>query len=117
MALLRDMFGDRPISKVIWPSRSPDLTPPDFYLWRVSRSIRDMKEAKIYFNRNISHTELVQVFTNKIKREDAPLQSRGEANSNTYCNRKHTQHNLLPTGAQGLFTHLYIQMSPFVIRR
>jgi len=26
-------FGDRAISKGIWPPRSPDLTPPDYFLW------------------------------------------------------------------------------------
>jgi hypothetical protein len=28
MTLLRDVFGDKIISKDIWPPRSPDLTPP-----------------------------------------------------------------------------------------
>jgi hypothetical protein len=32
MTLLRDMFGDRIISKDIWPPRSPDFKPPDYYL-------------------------------------------------------------------------------------
>jgi hypothetical protein len=34
--LLRTVFGERIISNngpVPWPARSPDLTPPDFYLW------------------------------------------------------------------------------------
>jgi hypothetical protein len=26
-------FGERVISKGLWPARSPDLTPPDFFLW------------------------------------------------------------------------------------
>jgi len=26
--------GDRVISKEFWPPRSPDLTPPDYFLWR-----------------------------------------------------------------------------------
>jgi len=26
-------FGDRVISKGLWPPRSPDLTPPDYFLW------------------------------------------------------------------------------------
>jgi hypothetical protein len=33
MALLDDMFVDRIISKTIWPPRSPDISPPDFFLW------------------------------------------------------------------------------------
>jgi hypothetical protein len=32
MTLLRDVFGDRIISKEVWPPRSPDLTAPDDYL-------------------------------------------------------------------------------------
>jgi hypothetical protein len=31
MALLDDAFADRIISKTIWPPRSPDLSPPDFF--------------------------------------------------------------------------------------
>jgi hypothetical protein len=30
---LNDYFGDRVISKGLWPPRSPDLSPPDFFLW------------------------------------------------------------------------------------
>jgi hypothetical protein len=34
MALLRDVFSDRLVSgNIIWPPRSPDITPPDFCLW------------------------------------------------------------------------------------
>jgi hypothetical protein len=30
---LKLFFGDRIISRGLWPSRSPDLSPPDFFLW------------------------------------------------------------------------------------
>lgn len=30
---LHDFFDDRIISRGLWPPRSPDLSPPDFYLW------------------------------------------------------------------------------------
>ena len=30
MNLLKEFFGDRVISKDVWPPRSPDLNPPDF---------------------------------------------------------------------------------------
>ena len=33
VVLLDDVFADRIISKTIWPPRSPDLSPPDFFLW------------------------------------------------------------------------------------
>ena len=32
MAKIQSFFGDRVISKGLWPPRLPDLTPPD-YLW------------------------------------------------------------------------------------
>ena len=30
---IQSFFGDRVISKGFWPPRSPDLTPPDYFLW------------------------------------------------------------------------------------
>ena len=30
---IQSFFGDRVISKGIWPPLSPDLTPPDYFLW------------------------------------------------------------------------------------
>jgi len=33
MAEIQYFFGDRVISKGLWPRRSPDLTPPDYFLW------------------------------------------------------------------------------------
>jgi len=33
MAEIQSFFGDRVISKEIWPPRSPDLVPPDYFLW------------------------------------------------------------------------------------
>ena len=33
MQFLRNFFDDRIISRDLWPRRSPDLSPPDFYLW------------------------------------------------------------------------------------
>jgi len=33
MAEIQPFFGDRVISKGLWPPRSPDLTPPDYFLW------------------------------------------------------------------------------------
>jgi hypothetical protein len=32
-AMLQEIFGDRVITDPLWPPRSPDLTPPDFWLW------------------------------------------------------------------------------------
>jgi len=33
MAKIQSFFGDRIISKGLWPPRSPDLTRPDHFLW------------------------------------------------------------------------------------
>jgi len=33
MAEIQSSLGDRLISKRLWPPRSPDLTPPDYFLW------------------------------------------------------------------------------------
>jgi len=33
MAEIQSFFGDHIISKVLWPLRSPDLTPSDYFLW------------------------------------------------------------------------------------
>jgi len=32
-AEIQSFFGDGFISKGLWPPRSPDLTPPDYFLW------------------------------------------------------------------------------------
>ena len=33
MAEIQSFFGDRVISKGLWPPRSPELTPSDYFLW------------------------------------------------------------------------------------
>jgi len=33
VAEIQSFIGDRVISKGLWPPRSPDLTPPDYFLW------------------------------------------------------------------------------------
>ena len=33
MAEIQSFFGDLVISKGLWPPRSPDLTPPDYFSW------------------------------------------------------------------------------------
>ena len=38
MHLLKEFFGDRIISKDIWPPLSSDLNPPNFYLWGAAKS-------------------------------------------------------------------------------
>jgi hypothetical protein len=54
MTLLSEIFGNRVISKDLWPPRSPDLSLPDYYLWGAAkvkvyvdnpRSIEELKAA------------------------------------------------------------------------
>jgi hypothetical protein len=33
MEMLKQFFDDRIISRNLWPPQSPDLTPPDYFLW------------------------------------------------------------------------------------
>ena len=33
MAEIQSFFGERVVWKGLWPPRSPDLTPPDYFLW------------------------------------------------------------------------------------
>ena len=65
MQLLRS-FGDRIISrygKVNWPSRSPDLTSPDFFLWGY------LKE-RIYVNKPENLKQLKDNITKEIRELD-----------------------------------------------
>ena len=47
MHFLREFFGERIISKGLWPPRSPDLSFPDFFLW-------GYLQGKVY--KNTPHT-------------------------------------------------------------
>ena len=45
MKLIRQVFGDRVISKRIWSPSSPDITALDFHLWVKPRS-RDKRSSR-----------------------------------------------------------------------
>lgn len=76
MAVVRQMFPARLISKrgdIPWPPRSPDLTPPDFFLWGYlkhkvymnnPRNIRQLKENIRGEMAAITPDLLRKVFTN-----------------------------------------------------
>jgi len=55
-------FDDRIISKTLWPPRSPDLSPPDFFLWGALK-------VKAYANR----PRTIQELENNIRREIAAI--------------------------------------------
>jgi len=63
MAEIQSFFGDCVISKGLWPPRSPDLTPPDYFLWGyLKRRVYQNKPRTIdTLNSNI--TEEIQAVT------------------------------------------------------
>ena len=64
--LLRQTFGHRIISRnteILWPPRSPDLTPPDYFLWGY------LKE-RVYINK----PQTIQQLKDKISAEIRGLQ-------------------------------------------
>jgi hypothetical protein len=38
MKFLNEIFREHVISRNLWPPHLPDITPPDFYLWRAAKS-------------------------------------------------------------------------------
>jgi hypothetical protein len=79
-------FGERVISRNLWLPRSPDLIPPDLYLWGAAKSavhrdrprtLNELKTAITAYIRNISQTDLQKVFANEIKRVQACIDARG----------------------------------------
>ena len=86
MKLLNEIFGERVISRNLWPPHSPDLTPPDFYLWGVAKyavyrdcpcKLNELKTAITTYIRNITQADLQKMFANKIKRVQTCIDTRG----------------------------------------
>jgi hypothetical protein len=74
MKLLNEIFRERVISRNLWPPRSPDLTPPDFYQWGAAqsavyrdrpRTLDELKTAITAYIRNISQADLQKGFAKK----------------------------------------------------
>jgi hypothetical protein len=98
MALLSDVFGDGIIPKSIWPPRSPDLTPPDYYLWAPTKgavykdgpyTLLVLKQAVANLITNITLLNCRMSLRTKIRRVNACLQARGgyfniSCNANMY---------------------------------
>lgn len=83
---LREFYGDRLISKNVWPPRSPDLTPCDFFLFghlkntifrNRMHNLDELKEAIETEIRNITPEQLQNVFENKKRRVNICLQNEG----------------------------------------
>ena len=75
VAVLDDVFADRIISKTIWPPRSPDLSPPDFFLWGAMKNsvysnnphaVDELKMAITEYIWNMDHAILNTVLENTV---------------------------------------------------
>jgi len=85
-------FDGRIISKALWPPRSPDLSPPDFFLW-------DALKEKAYANKPRTIHEL----ENNIRREIAAISD--DVLQATFANMKRRVQFCLDSGGEH-FQHL-----------
>jgi hypothetical protein len=63
MTLLKQFFDDRIISKNLWPPRSPDLTPTDFFLWDYLKETVYKKKPRTLVDLRRSTEEAVKKIT------------------------------------------------------
>ena len=83
---------DRIISKALWPPRSPDLSPPDFFLWGALK-------GKAYANK----PRTIQELENNIWREIAVISE--DVLQATFANMKRRVQLSLDSGGK-IFQHL-----------
>jgi hypothetical protein len=69
MALLQGFFRERLTSQGLWPPRSPDLTPPDLFVWGHPNpySTEEVKTNIEGAISNINHSTLHWVAHNMVK--------------------------------------------------
>ena len=89
MELLRNIFGERIISKnsdFAWPPRSPDLTAPDYFLWgylkglvyvNKPQTIQQLKQNIHAEIRNLEPETLRSVMENALERANICQQENG----------------------------------------
>jgi len=93
MAEIQSFFGDRIISKGLWPPRSPDLTPPDYFLW-------GYQKVRVYQNKPRTIDALKANITEEIQAVTADVLARTfqniprRAQSCLDANGGHFQHML-----------------------
>jgi hypothetical protein len=84
--VLNDVFENRLISRGLWPARSPDLKPCDFYLWGnlkdkvYSNNPHILVELKQRIRETVSSVEVSElklVSNNIFKRLEARLREEG----------------------------------------
>ena len=87
MREIESFFQDRIISKNLWPPRSPDLTPADFFLWgllkgkvykNTPRTIEQLKDAIRQEIQAVKVDTLGKVFQNLEKRIQVCLDVKGD---------------------------------------
>jgi hypothetical protein len=86
MEILHEFFGEKLISKGLWPPKSPDLTSPDFFLWSYLKDTvyrsnpRDLKQLKLNITRAIEEVNegtLRKFVRNMVKRVDKCIEMNG----------------------------------------
>jgi len=92
IAKIESFFDDRIISKALWPPRSPDLSPPDIFLWGPLK-------GKAYANK----PRTIQELENNIRREIAVISE--DVLQATFANMKHRVQLCLDSGGEH-FQHL-----------
>lgn len=84
---LQEFYDDRIISQNLWPPRSPDLTPLDFYLFGNLKNkifknrlhnLNELQEAIVQEISNITQDELQRVFNNLKRRVNICLENNGQ---------------------------------------
>ena len=63
MAEIQSFFGERVISKGLWPPRSPDLTPPHYFLWGYLKGRVYQNKPRITDASKTNITEAIQAVT------------------------------------------------------
>jgi len=69
MAEIKSFFGDRIISKGLWPLRSPYRTPPDYFLWGYLK-------GRVYQNKSRTIDALTANITGEIQAMTADVLTR-----------------------------------------
>ena len=76
LKFLNELFGERIISKGLWPPLSPDLSPPDYFLWGAAKSavyrnnkktIGELKTEITNYVHSITRETLEKMFANKCR--------------------------------------------------
>jgi hypothetical protein len=97
MEMLKQFFDDRIMSKNLWPPRSPDLTPPDYFILGYMKqvvysnrpqTIEDLKQNTEVAISNIFQETLKKVVRNMVTRVNTCYTENG-------CHFQHLLYNLV----------------------